>query len=80
MQKEYFSSYVFEDLAEEYLRAHPDLREELERRKREDEQFARSARAQLDFVYKHSPYYEPTHNLYPVARLTTAEVLPLEEP
>ena len=35
MQKEYFSSYVFEDLAAEYLRQHPDLKEQLEQRKKD---------------------------------------------
>lgn len=69
MQKEYFSSYVFEDLAAEFLKQHPKVREALEAKKKEDEEFAKSARAQLDFVYRHSPYYEPTHNLYPVGRL-----------
>ena len=34
-----------------------------------DPEFAESARAQLDFVYKNSPYYEATHRIYPVGRL-----------
>ena len=29
----------------------------------------RFARAQLDFVYKNSAYFEPTYMLYPVARI-----------
>ena len=33
--------------------------------------FAASAPAQLDFIYKNSPYYEPVHNRYPVYRLKT---------
>ena len=73
MQKEYFSSYVFEDIAAEMLRNDPDLRAKLEKKKAEDAEFAASARAQLDFVYRHSPYYEPTYNLYPVARLVSEE-------
>ena len=69
MQKEYFSSYVFEDIAADLLRQDPALRRELEARKAADPQFAENARAQLDFVYKRSPYYEPTHDLYPVGRI-----------
>ncbi len=70
MQKEYFSSYVFEDYAVEFLKSHPEVKEALEAKKKEDARFAKNARAQLDFVYKRSPYYEITHMLYPVGRLT----------
>ena len=69
MQKEYFSSYVFEDTAVEYLEAHPELKKALEKKKAEDEEFANSARAQLNFIYENSPYYEPTYRRYPVGRL-----------
>lgn len=68
-QKEYFSSYVFEDVAAEYLKQHPELAEQLEQKKQEDEAFAKSARRQLDFIYKNSPWYESTHRLYPVGRI-----------
>ena len=77
MQKEYFSSYVFEDLAAEYLKKDPELRKRLEERKQKDSEFAKNARAQLDFVYKNTPHYEFTHNLYPVARLMQDTKLPL---
>lgn len=69
MQKEYFSSYVFEEIAAEILRKKPELKQELETKRKQDPEFAKSGRAQLDFVYKHSPHYEPTHQLYPVGRL-----------
>jgi hypothetical protein len=69
MQKEYFSSYVFEEIAEEILKENPALRVELEEKRKNDAEFAKSGRAQLDFVYKHSPHYEPTHQLYPIGRL-----------
>lgn len=68
-QKEYFSAYVFEDLAAELLRRDPQLREVLEQKKAEDEAFAKDGRAQLRFIYESSPYYEETHKLYPVARI-----------
>lgn len=78
MQKEHFSAYVFEDIAADILNDNKELRKELEKKKREDEKFANSARAQLDFVYKNSPYYEPTHKLYPVGRLLKKTKLLLE--
>lgn len=78
MQKEYFSAYVFEDVAAELLREDEDLRKALEDRKAEDEDFAKSARAQLEFVYKRSLWYEPTHRRYPVWRLVRAQDLSLE--
>jgi len=68
-QKEGFSNYVFEETAAAYLKAHPELRQQLEDRKKTDEAFAKSAQAQLDFIYRNSPYYEPVHNQYPVCRV-----------
>jgi hypothetical protein len=69
MQKEYFSSYVFEETAEELLRNKPDLQRALDEAKSNNPKLKDEARAQLDFVYKQSPYYESTHRLYPVGRI-----------
>ncbi|HKK76345.1 MAG TPA: M14 family metallopeptidase [Saprospiraceae bacterium] len=69
MQKEYFSGYVFEDTAYDYLQDHPELAQELERAKATDPELAKSARAQLNFIYERSPYYEPTYQRYPVGRI-----------
>ncbi|MBD0258572.1 MAG: M14 family metallopeptidase [Cytophagales bacterium] len=68
-QKEGYSDYVFEDLAADLLARDPQLKSTLEARKRSDPAFAADAVAQLDFVYRHSPYYERTHRRYPVFRL-----------
>lgn len=68
-QKEGYSAYVFEDKAAEYLKQHPALKTQLEKRRATDTSFAKSARAQLDFVFKNSPWYEPDHNRYPVFRV-----------
>jgi hypothetical protein len=68
-QKEGFSNYVFEETATEFLRTHPEVKQKLEERKKTDEAFAKSASAQLSFVYQNSPYYEPSHNQYPVYRV-----------
>lgn len=68
-QKEGYSNYRWEDAAAAYLEAHPELRQQLDDRKKADPVFAASAAAQLDFVYKRSPYYEPAHLRYPVYKL-----------
>lgn len=65
-QKEHFSSYVFEDKALEILEENETLRSEFEEKRASDEEFSKSARAQLDFIYKRSKYYEPTHNYLPI--------------
>ncbi len=68
-QKEYYSDYVFEDIAADFLEKNPKVREALETLKLNDAKFRDDGRAQLDFVYKNSPYYEPEHMRYPVARI-----------
>ncbi|MBK8620997.1 MAG: M14 family metallopeptidase [Saprospiraceae bacterium] len=68
MQKEYFSAYVFEDLAVEILAKTPELKQKLEDKKSKEPAFADDAYAQLEFIYKNSPYYEPSHRVYPIAR------------
>jgi len=68
-QKEYFSPYVFEDVAAELLAKNPDLKAKLEAAKKENEKMAKSSYQQLLFVYRNSPYYEKTHNRYPVGRI-----------
>ncbi|HRO09817.1 MAG TPA: M14 family zinc carboxypeptidase [Saprospiraceae bacterium] len=68
-QKEYYSDYVFEDIAAEMLEKNPELRVKLEAQKIKDTAFAADGRAQLDFIYKHSPYYEPEYMRYPVGRI-----------
>ncbi|MFN0033460.1 MAG: M14 family zinc carboxypeptidase [Saprospiraceae bacterium] len=79
MQKEYFSAYVFEDLAAQFLKENPSAKAELEAKRAAEPEFAADASAQLDWVYRHSPWYEPTHKMYPVARLGSAGNLPLED-
>jgi hypothetical protein len=69
MQKEYFSDYVFEDLAEQYLNENPKLRADLNEKLRLEPAFATDEEAVLDWIYKRSPWYEPNHKFYPVARI-----------
>ncbi len=68
-QKEYFSAYIFEDEAARLLNENPALRKQFEEAKAADEQLRGDGRAQLDWIYKRSPYYEKTHLRYPIGRL-----------
>ena len=68
-QKEHFSAYVFEDVAADLLRKDAILKEKLEERKKKDEAFAKSGAAQLEFIYRNSPYSERSYLRYPVYRL-----------
>jgi len=68
-QKEGYSDYVFEETAAAFLNTHPDVRAKLEARRSADSAFAKNGRAQLNFVYQNSPYYEPAHMRYPVFRV-----------
>ncbi len=78
MEKEYFSDYVFEDLAAALLQKDSLLKAALEERKKADAAFAKSAEAQLYFIYTHSRYHEKAFRRYPVARLMESISLPLE--
>jgi len=70
-EKEYFSDYVFEDVAAQLLKDNPDLRKKLDKEKSDNPKLANSAAAQLNFVYRNSPYFEKTYLRYPVGRLLT---------
>lgn len=68
-QKEGYSDYRWEDVAEKYLAENPTLKTILEEKKKTDTAFANNAAAQLNFVYKNSPYYEAAHLRYPIYKL-----------
>lgn len=65
-QKEYFSSYVFEERAIEILSENPSLNAQFEELKKQDEAFRNSPSKQLEFIYKNSPHYENSHNVIPI--------------
>jgi hypothetical protein len=70
-QKEGYSAYDFEDSAATYLKANPALLAKLNEKRSIDTSFAKNGRAQLNFVYQNSIWYEPDHNRYPVYRVIT---------
>jgi hypothetical protein len=68
-QKESYSSYVFEDIAERLLAQDGALREAFQAQLRSDAAFAKNPRAQLNFIYQRSPHHEAAHRRYPVYRV-----------
>lgn len=68
-QKEGYSSYVFEETATEFLKNNPAVKKKLEDRRAADTTFAKSASAQLNYVFQQSPYMEPDYLRYPVYRV-----------
>lgn len=68
-QKEGYSGYAFEDIAADYLKANTDIKKKLEQRRATDTAFAKNGRAQLNFVYENSPWFEPDYLRYPVCRV-----------
>ena len=68
-QKEGYSDYVFEDTAAQLLKDNPKLKETLEAKKQKEPEFLNNPKAQLDWIYKQSIYYEKAHLQYPVYRI-----------
>lgn len=68
-QKEGFSPYVFEEIAYELLNNNPDLKNEFEKKKNENQAFLENGYMQLDWIYKKSEHYEKAHKRYPVVRI-----------
>jgi len=68
-QKEGYSSYVFEDIAEQFLKDNLAIKKEFEHKLKSDKAFAENPRAQLNFIYKKSPYYEKAHLKLPIYKV-----------
>lgn len=69
-EKEYFSAYVFEDVAAKLLEENPKLKEQFLAKKKEDAAFAKNPGAQLFFIYQNSPYFESrTFNRLPIFKV-----------
>lgn len=68
-QKEGYSDYRWNTIAEDYLEKNPALKKKLEEKRKADSAFAKNGRAQLNFIYKNSPWYEPAHMRYPVYKV-----------
>ncbi|MEO9022616.1 MAG: M14 family metallopeptidase [Ginsengibacter sp.] len=75
-EKEGYSEYRWNGIAEQYLKDHPELKKELESKKQSYSTFAKNASAQFEFIYKKSPWYEPAHLRYPVYRVEEGALPP----
>ncbi|MEM6267926.1 MAG: M14 family zinc carboxypeptidase [Bacteroidota bacterium] len=76
-RKEYFSPYIFEETAQKMLETDPALKQKLQEKIQSDSSFVNNDWAQLDFIYRNSPHYEPSHLRYPVVRINEKQKLPL---
>ncbi|MNV21905.1 Zinc carboxypeptidase [compost metagenome] len=68
-QKEYYSAYVFEDTAAKLLKEDKDLKFAFDKERASNPKLAADGKAQLDWIYRHSNYYEKSHLLYPIFRI-----------
>ena len=68
-QREYFSSFGFEENALLTLEKFPELKKSLEEKRNNDPEFAKNHRAQLQFIYENSPWLEKTWKRNPVAKI-----------
>ena len=65
-QKEGYSGYVFEDVAEQILKENTTIKDAFEAKMVTDKDFEKNPRAQLNFIYKRSLHYEKAHLLLPI--------------
>jgi len=72
-QKEYFSSYVFIDKIAEILANDPSLKQLYEEKKKNNQEFRESETLQLNFIYEHSAYFEPSYMKLPILKFFKAK-------
>lgn len=68
-QKEWFSDYVFEDIAEKMILENPALMDSLKAAIKADSSLQNNQYMQLNVLYRQSPYFEKSYMIYPVYRL-----------
>ena len=68
-QKEWFSDYVFEEMADSILKNNDVLNAKFQEQKTTDSTFSKNGFKQLYFIYKNSNNFEKSNMRYPVYRL-----------
>ena len=68
-QKEYMEPYVADEIARTLLAETPELKDEFNRRLKDDAAFAASPRARLEFFLRRHSSWDSQLNLYPVFRV-----------
>lgn len=67
-QKEWFSDYIFDDMAYKMLEYDSALNAQFQAERKLHPEWEEDSYAALYWIYKRSPYYEQSHNRYPVFR------------
>jgi hypothetical protein len=68
-QKEYFETYVMEDMARKMLEEQPGLKAEFEKWKADNPEAAKSQWLELEWFYNRSPYWDKSKDVYPVGKI-----------
>ncbi|MGB0430649.1 MAG: M14 family zinc carboxypeptidase [Bacteroidia bacterium] len=77
-QKEWFSAYVFDDVAKDILETDKVIKAKFDDKRAKEPDFAKNYGAQLYWIYQQSPYYEKAHMQYPVYRIMDVCKLPIK--
>lgn len=65
-QKEGYSAYVFEDIAEQFLKENHLVEKQFKEKLKSDKEFAKNPQKQLYWIYKQTPHYEKAHLQLPI--------------
>lgn len=77
-QREYYSSYGFEENALRYLNENPEFRKQWEEAIKNDTAMAKNHRAQLGYIYDNTEWADNVTKKYPVLRVNENVVLPVK--
>jgi len=75
-QKEYGEAYKLEILAKQMLAADSSIKREFENSLKTDGAFAANPYGRLNWFYQRSPYWDETVDLYPIAKVMSANDMP----
>jgi hypothetical protein len=68
-RKEYFETYVMEDIARKMIENDPGLLEEFEKWKADNPDYDNNQWVQLEWFYRRSPWWDPKKDVYPVGKI-----------
>ncbi|MFN0187275.1 MAG: hypothetical protein ACKVQV_01085, partial [Bacteroidia bacterium] len=68
-QKEWFSDYLWDEVALQILKDNPKMKADFEAKKSSDATFSSNSWAMYSWIFERSNWYEPSHLRYPIYRL-----------
>lgn len=68
-QREYYSSYGFEENALKYLEEHPDFKKQFDEAVKIDPELAKNHRSQLGYIYENTEWADNRVGRFPVCRI-----------